>query len=173
MTATTPVPSSQLVEHGATLYAAELDETLSVLGIQAEALEINLDRNASGRPVSEWSDNTAFDRVLSSQRAPSSELARYARRGADFAQELLDQLGQDLRHALCVGNQVRKELLAFEDNIKEGMKYMVGILAGMLTSHLPAAVAAAAVAIATTVAVIVLKNNLHKFCLTSSLELKE
>jgi hypothetical protein len=168
---TTPTP--RLIEKGAALYNAEMSDALSVLGIQAEAVEIDVKRSELGRPVPAWSDDTAFDRVLSPQRASARELADYARRGVTFAQDLIERLGSELRGALCVDGMVRSEILALEDDTKDAIKYMAGTVTVLLAAYFPAVVAAAVVAIATTLAVILLKNNLHQFCLTSSLKLEQ
>ena len=161
----------KLVEHGAALYDAPISDALAVLGIQAEAVEINLRRSKEGRAIPGWSDDTAFDRVLLPQRASASELADYTRRGLAFAHDLIEKLRDGLIQVLCRNGEVRSEILAFEGDTKEAIKYTAGVVTGLVAAYFPAVVATAAVAIATTLAVIFLKKNLHKFCLTSSLDL--
>jgi hypothetical protein len=161
-----------LLEKGEALYNAEFNDALSVLGIQAETVEIDAERSARGRPVPEWSDAAAFDRVLSPQRASTGELANYAQRGVAFIQDLVDTLGNQLREAVCLNGEVREEILAFESDTKDAIRYMAGAMTGLVAAHLPAAMAAAVVAIATTLTVILLKKNLEEFCQDGKLEVE-
>jgi hypothetical protein len=165
-------PNPNLLQKGEALYSAEFNDALSVLGVQSEILEIDLRRNEEGRPIPAWSDDEAFDRVISPQRASSDELAEYASRGIAFAQDMIQKLGEELRDALCLDGKVRDEILELGDDIKSAIKYIAGVVTGMLVAIIPAVVAAAIAAIATTLAVIILKNNLQKYCLTSALDLE-
>lgn len=166
----TTLPEPALIDMGVALYEADEDEALSVLGIQAEAVEINARRAAESRPVPAWSNEAAFDRVLSPQRAPTDELARYAVRGGAFAQDLLERLGGELRDLLCIEGKVREEILALEGETKDLIKYVAGAATGLIAAYFPVAVAAAIGAIAITLAVIILKRNLHRFCLAPPID---
>jgi hypothetical protein len=168
----TTAPTPGLIEQGVALYNAEMSDALAVLGIQAETVEINVNRSEQARPVPAWSDAAAFDRVLSPQRASARELADYTRRGLAFAQDLIGKLSDGLRGVLCQNGKVRSEIIALEGDTKEAIKYIAGAVTGLLAASFPAVLAAAVVAIATTLAVILLKKNLHEFCLIKKFELE-
>jgi hypothetical protein len=164
-------PGHILLEKGEALYAKDLADAFSVLGVQSERIEIDARRVEEGRPIPSWSDADAFDRVLSPQRASLSELSDYAKRGFAFAQKLIEKLGVDLRLTLCKDSKVRSEILELESDTKAIIKYMASAVVGLVAVNLPAAVAGAAAAIATTLAIIIIKSNLQTFCATSSLAL--
>jgi hypothetical protein len=143
-------------------------DAFAVLGIQAERLELNEKRLAVGRPVPSWNSMETFDRVLSPQRAPADELARYARRGVDYAKRLLDRIAPALHQALCDGAKVRPEVEKEQEDVKGAIKYVASVALGAVIASIPAALAVAAAGIAATIAVILLKRKLTTFCANGS-----
>jgi hypothetical protein len=157
-------PRESEVDFGVQLFHKEDEDVFSFLGIQAEKLEIAQHRQESGRPLPQWSNDDAIAKVLGDQRASREELARYARKGFDFAGKLLVGLEQQLKGILCTGSAVRKEIEALSDNAREIIKYVASSIVGLLAASVPMAIAAAITGIATTIAVILIKNNLKRFC---------
>lgn len=65
-----------------------------------------------------------------------------------------------LKGAVCEKGECRKEILALESDAKDLLKYLVGLVAGLITTSAPAA----AVSIGVAVAVFLLKKGLTNFC---------
>jgi hypothetical protein len=156
------------IEAAARLMNASEQDAFSVLGIQAERLELAETRISSGRPVPQWDSLESFDRVLSPQRAPADELARYATLGLDYARKIMDKVAPELRKVLCDGSKVRSEFTDAEKDVTGAIKYIASVVLGVLVAGLPSALAAGAAAIAATVAVILLKRKLGNFCATAA-----
>jgi hypothetical protein len=161
-------PSDKEIEAALHLLEAPEQDVFSVLGIQAERIEIAERRLADGRPVPNWVSEESFERVLSPQRAPAGELAGYAMRGLSFAKQLMARIEPELRSVVCDGNKVRHELEEVGKDAKETIMYIASAIIGALIASLPAALAAAAASIAAIIAVILLKRRLNTFCATDS-----
>lgn len=153
-----------IVESGARLLNREDDDAYSFLGIQSERLEIAQSRQRRGMTVPTWSDADAIAKVLSDQRAPRDELKRYAAKGRAFAESIIEKISQQLRSVLCEGSTVRPQVQELESDTKTLIRYLAAAIIGALSASLPGAVLTAAAAIATTLAVILIKNNLQRFC---------
>jgi hypothetical protein len=159
-------PSEATIEATLTLLDHPEQDAFSVLGIQAERLQLAEQRIAAGRRVPVWTDREGLDRVLSAQRAPAEELARYAERGLAFARELMMRAGPELRAILCDGTRVRGEFDEAAKDLKEVIKYLAVAITGVLISSIPAALATASGGIAAVIAIILLKRKLTTFCAT-------
>ena len=157
-------PDETAIEAALRLMDAPEQDAFSVLGIQAERLELAEQRLAVGRPVPRWTIEESFERVLSPQRAPPEELARYASRGVAFAKRLIERIGPELRRLLCDGSKVRPEFDEAGKDLKDAVKYISSVAIGVLIASLPAALSAAIAGIAATIAVILLKRKLSTFC---------
>jgi hypothetical protein len=156
--------SEQELERGLELLNADEADVLSYLGIQAQRLELAEKRLQNQRPVPEWSDEDAFKKVLSPQRAAGDELALYAQRGLAFAERLLQMMGEKVRALLCSGGQVRREVAGLEGDAKAFVKSVASAIFVALLGGLPTLLAKAAASIATTMAVLLMKRRLEAFC---------
>jgi hypothetical protein len=151
------------IEAAARLFDAPEQDAFSVLGIQAERVELNEARLAAGRePI--WSSMDSFDRVLGPQRASPVEMARYARHGVDYAKRVLGQIGPALHQALCDGTKIRPEVDEAQKDVKGAIKYVASAALGAIVASIPTALIAAAASIAAAIAVVVLKRKLTAFC---------
>ena len=157
-------PADSEIELGVRLLEATDEDAFSFLGIQAERLDADQLRGAKGRPVPEWSNADAVEKVLSGQRASKEELARYFNKGVEFAKTIIAKIEVQLRGVLCEGAAVRKEIAGLQDNTKEVIRYVASLVVGVLLTSLPGAVTLAITSIATTLAVILIKKNLTQFC---------
>ena len=92
MTQPTLEPTEITIAAALTLLQRPEEDAYSVLGIQAEQLELAEQRLIAGRRVPVWTGHEGFERVLSPQRAPREELARYATRGLAFARHLMARI---------------------------------------------------------------------------------
>jgi hypothetical protein len=77
--------------------------------------------------------------------------------GSDFLKE---KALPEIKVALCENGECRKEIQALESDVRELLKYLVGLIGGLLTVSVPAA----AVSISVAVAVFLVKKGLRSFC---------
>jgi hypothetical protein len=162
-------PTEANLNIGVQLLHRDLVDAYSFLGIQSERLEIAEKRIASGRPVPVWSDADASAKILSEQRAPLESLIQYTQRGLGFAQQLLAKIELQIREVLCNGNEIRPEIKEKEADAKQIIGYLATAFVGAIAVNIPVGVTGAAVAsIATVIAVIVVKNQITRFCACGS-----
>jgi hypothetical protein len=160
-------PTDKEVEAALRLLEGPEQDVFTVLGIQAEQIEINERRLANRRPVPNWRSDESFERVLSLRR-DHQELAQYATRGLGFARQLMARIEPELRSVVCDGNKIRRELEEAGKDAKEVIKYIASAIVGALIASLPAVLPAAASSVAVMIAVILLKRKLNTFCAASS-----
>lgn len=156
--------SDDLVDTATQLLASEEADAFSYLGIQAERFELAETRAAKGRPVPEWEDTDALNKVLSDQRAPWDELIEYAAKGRAFALSLLGRVEDDLRARLCKDGEVAPGVRADEKDHASLIKDVATIVGVLLATSLPGAIVKALASIAATLAVILLRRGLNRFC---------
>lgn len=73
---------------------------------------------------------------------------------------LKEKVFPHLKMAVCENGECRKEIVALESDVRELLKYLVGVIAGLLAASVPAAVLSISVA----VAVLLMKKGLGSFC---------
>ena len=156
--------SDQELDNGLRLLEVNENDVLSYLGIQAQRLELAEKRLQSQKPIPDWSDDDAINKVLSPQRAPKDELASYAKRGIEFSEKILEVVGKQIREVLCDGKKVRKEVSGLEGDAKTLIKGIASAIFVAVIGGLPTLLAKAAASIATTLAVLLLKRRLDVFC---------
>jgi hypothetical protein len=161
-------PTESNLDIGMQLLDRDLVDAYSFLGIQSERLEIDGKRIASGRPVPAWSDADASTKILSEQRAPLESLTQYTQRGLDFAQMVLAKSESQIREVLCNGNEIRPEIKEKEADARQIIGYLATAFLGAVAVNIPVGVTGAAASIATVIAVIVVKNQITKFCACGS-----
>jgi hypothetical protein len=95
------------VDLSGVLMSRDLEDAYSFLGVQAERLEIAQSREARNLAVPAWSDQDAFDKVLSDKRGPLDDIKLYAERGAKFATDTLKKIEPQVREILCKDEKIR------------------------------------------------------------------
>src|SRR5687768_11217754 len=98
------------VDLGGMLMACDVGDAYSFLGVQAERLEIAQSREARNMIVPAWSDQDAYNKVMSGQRASLTDIKRYAERGAKFATDTLKKVEPQVREVLCKDGKIRPEI---------------------------------------------------------------
>lgn len=152
------------VDLGSLLIARDVEDVYSFLGVQAERIEIAQSREARSLVVPDWSDQDAYNKVMSGQRASLDDIKRYAERGAKFATDTLKKVEPQVRGVLCEDGKIRPEIDKMEDDVKILIGFLSGSIAGSLVAVIPPAAAGAVTSIATVLAIIIIKNQIEKFC---------
>lgn len=162
---TTEKPTTgDAVDLSGVLLSRDLEDAYSFLGVQAERLEIAQYREARNLAVPAWSDQDAFDKVVSGQRASLADIKRYAEQGAKFATDMLKKIEPQVREALCKDGKIRPEISGLEGDVKSLIGVLSGSIAGSLVLVIPPVAAGAVTSIATVLAIIIIKNQIEKFC---------
>jgi hypothetical protein len=145
-----------------TLIGSDEDDVLSLLGVQAEFVEIAEQRGANRTP--EWSDDETFQKVFGAQRAPASERKKYKDKGKSFVDRFLASMKTQVHQALCDGKEPQKEVAALKSDFRGFVKHVAIAISTLLLRFLPPWLAVAAVSIGTSIAVLFWKGLLDTFC---------
>jgi hypothetical protein len=151
-------------DFGDALLDHDVQDAYSFLGIQVERLEIAESRQERNLPVPEWTDQDAYEKVLSGQRASLADIKRYASRGLQFATETLKKIEPQVRDVTCQDGQIHPEIARLEGDVKTLLGVLSGSIASALVVVIPPVAAGAATSIATVLAIIIIKNQVKKFC---------
>src|SRR5688572_29585040 len=127
-------PPDDAIDLGNVLLDRNVDDAYSILGIQAERLEIAQSREARNMTIPAWTNQDAYDKVISGQRASLADIKRYADQGAQFAKETLKKIEPQIRDILCKDGKIRPEIGGLEGDAKTLLGLVSGSIAGALVA---------------------------------------
>lgn len=148
--------TDESIERGIALMDKNEDEIFNFLGyLGEEARTFEAWQGKKGILVPEWNEEEHWLEFVSG--AERGVVKDCLTTGSKFFKEKVAPFVKD---AVCENGHCREEIKELENDVKDLMKYLVGIIIGIINISLPAA----AISISVAVAALLIKRGLRDFC---------